>query len=67
MTPQTLRELLARVHEHLRARGGSIDGESQRKLSTVMRDLERTLDDADKAPDDASSPAAAHTPRRLRR
>jgi hypothetical protein len=63
MTPQTLRELLARVHEHLRARGGSIDGESQRKLSTVMRDLERTLDDADKAPDDASSTAAAHTPR----
>jgi len=63
MTPESLRELLARVREHLSARGGSIDGESQRKLSTAMRDLERALHDADSAPDDASATAAAHTPR----
>ena len=41
MTPESLRELLARVHQHLSAGGGSLDGESQRTLGTLMRDIER--------------------------
>ena len=63
MTPESLRELLARVHQHLSAGGGSLDGESQRTLGTLMRDIERALSDSDRSLDDPGTAAAAHTPR----
>ncbi len=43
MTQESLRELLARVHERLSASGGSLDAESRQLLGTVMRDIERAL------------------------
>ena len=42
MTQETLRELLARVHERL-SQPGSVDGEARELLGTVMRDIERAL------------------------
>ena len=70
MAEDSLRELLARLHEQLGARGGSLDVESRRLLTTAMRDIERALDRADRdmdkadqALDDASAAVAAHTPR----
>ena len=39
---ETLRELLARVHERL-SQPGSVDGEARELLGTVMRDIERAL------------------------
>jgi hypothetical protein len=70
MADESLRELLARLHEQLNARGGALDAESRRLLAKVMRDLERALDRADSAMDraddavdDVSAAAAAHSPR----
>jgi len=45
MPEETLRELLARVHEHLSV-SGSVDQESRQLLGTVMRDIERALQPA---------------------
>jgi hypothetical protein len=59
MTQENLRELLARVHEHLSTGGGSLDRESQRTLATLMRDIEDALSAG--APEPAA--ARAHTPR----
>jgi hypothetical protein len=59
MTRESLRELLARVHEHLSAGGGSLDQESQRMLGTLTRDIERALGAG--APEPVA--AAQHTPR----
>ena len=42
MTQESLRELLARVHERLSA-SGSVDREARALLGTVMRDIERAL------------------------
>ena len=42
MNQETLRELLARVHERL-SQSGSVDGEARELLGTVMRDIERAL------------------------
>jgi len=42
MNQETLRELLARVHERL-SQPGSVDGEARELLGTVMRDIERAL------------------------
>jgi hypothetical protein len=39
---ESLRELLARVHERLRA-NSSVDGESRELLGALMRDIERAL------------------------
>lgn len=62
MTQESLRELLARVHEHLSSGGGSLDRESQRKLGTLMHDIERALGTG--APEATTAAAAgAHTPR----
>jgi hypothetical protein len=62
MTQESLRELLARVHEHLSAGGGSLDQESQRMLGTLMRDIERALGTG--APEPAAAAGTAeHTPR----
>jgi len=55
MTQESLRELLARVHERLSA-SGSIDREARALLGTVMHDIERAL-----AP--GAHSAAAHVPR----
>ena len=70
MAEDSLRELLARLHEQLGARGGSLDVESRRLLTTAMRDIERALDRADRdlapadhALDAARAAVAAHTPR----
>lgn len=54
MTPESLKELLARVHERLGAGGGAIDSESRELLGTVMRDIARVAPEAG---------AAAHVPR----
>ncbi len=42
MSEESLRELLARVHEHLSA-GGRVEADVRAQLGTVMRDIERTL------------------------
>src|SRR5207249_2629966 len=64
MTQETLRELLARLHERL---GGSatLDRESRALLGTVMRDIERALAPGAGLEADAAAlmPAAAHAPR----
>ena len=58
MTEESLRELLARLHERLSA-SASIDRDSRALLGTVMRDIERAL-----APESGShADAAAHAPR----
>ncbi|HYB32600.1 MAG TPA: DUF4404 family protein [Steroidobacteraceae bacterium] len=56
MTQESLRELLARVHERLSSSGGALDPESRQLLGAVMRDIER-LDP------DAAGAVAAHAPR----
>ena len=70
MADESLRELLARLHEQLGARGRSLDVESRKLLGSAMRDIERALDradgvmdKADLALDDASAAVAAHSPR----
>ena len=64
MTQESLRELLARLHERL---GGSttLDRESRALLGTVMRDIERALAPGAGLQADAAAlmPAAAHAPR----
>ncbi len=42
MSEESLRDLLARVHQHLSA-GGSVEADVRAQLGTVMRDIERTL------------------------
>lgn len=42
MNQESLRELLARVHERLSA-SGSVDQEARALLGTVLRDIERAL------------------------
>ncbi|HVN46441.1 MAG TPA: DUF4404 family protein [Steroidobacteraceae bacterium] len=63
MAEESLRELLARLHEQLSASGRALDGESRQLLATVMRDIERTLTPAAQAVEPADGTAAAHTPR----
>jgi hypothetical protein len=55
MSEESLRELLARLHERL-ASSGSVDREARELLGTVMHDIERAL--AGGAPA-AASPAPA--------
>jgi predicted component of type VI protein secretion system len=61
MTDESLRELLARVHERLKATA-ALDPEARGLLGTVMRDIERALAPGAQSAG-ASRPAAAHTPR----
>ncbi|GAC1455196.1 MAG: hypothetical protein PVS2B3_05830 [Steroidobacteraceae bacterium] len=56
MKQESLRELLARVHERLSA-AGSVDGESRQLLGTLMRDIERALGGG--ARSEAVAPAAS--------
>ena len=64
MTQESLRELLARLHERLSA-SGSVDREARALLGTVMRDIERALAPGAGLQADAAAlmPAAAHAPR----
>jgi len=65
MTQESLRELLARVHERLSA-SGSVDRESRQLLGTVMRDIERALAAGAQtaaSPATLAPAAAAHAPR----
>ena len=63
MAEESLRELLARLHEQLRTGGRALDGESRQLLTTAMRDIDKALNRSDAALDDASAAAAAHMPR----
>jgi hypothetical protein len=54
MSQESLRELLARVHERLGTIGGALDAESRQLLGTLMRDIERL---------EPGAAAVAHTPR----
>ena len=55
MTQESLRELLARVHERLGTIGGTLDADSRQLLGTLMRDIERL--------DSGAAGTAAHAPR----
>jgi hypothetical protein len=60
MSEESLRELLAQVHERLGA-SGTLDRDSRQLLGTVMRDIERALAAGESA--EATGAAAVHTPR----
>lgn len=65
MSQESLRELLARLHEHLSA-SGSVDPEARALLATVMRDIEGALAPPPGGKRTAAAmraPAAAHAPR----
>jgi Domain of unknown function (DUF4404) len=62
MSQESLRELLARVHERLSA-STSLDREARTLLGTVMRDIERALAAPAGAQADAAALAPAHAPR----
>jgi Domain of unknown function (DUF4404) len=64
MSQESLRDLLARLHERLSG-SASVDRESRALLGTVMRDIERALAPgaALQAGAAAPVPAAAHAPR----
>jgi effector-binding domain-containing protein len=62
MAEDSLRELLARLHEQLGSSGRALDAESRKLLTTLMGDIERTLDRTVRAEED-SGVVAAHTPR----
>jgi len=62
MAEESLRELLARLHEQLGSSGRALDAELRKLLTTVMGDIERTLDRTGRAAED-NSVVAAHTPR----
>ena len=63
MAGESLRELLAQVHERLGASGATLDAEARQLLGTVMRDIERALDRSDRVAAESAAAAAAHTPR----
>jgi hypothetical protein len=60
MSQESLRELLARVHERLNE-AGSVDAESRELLGTVMSDIERALGRG--GPKAAASSVKANAPR----
>jgi predicted component of type VI protein secretion system len=62
MAEESLRELLARLHEQLGSSGRALDAESRKLLTTVMGDIERALDRTGGAAQHSSA-IAAHTPR----
>ncbi|HXY76264.1 MAG TPA: DUF4404 family protein [Steroidobacteraceae bacterium] len=63
MPEESLRELLARLHERLSA-STSIDAESRKLLGTLTRDIERALASGEGTVERADKLAAAeHTPR----
>ena len=60
MSQESLREMLARIHERL-AQADSVDAESRDLLATVMRDIERMLGRG--GTNAAATPPAAAVPR----
>ena len=62
MTQESLRELLARLHERLSA-SGSVDREARALLGTVMRDIERALTPGAQPGPATLAPATVHAPR----
>jgi uncharacterized protein DUF4404 len=61
MSPESLRELLTRVHERLAA-SSSLDRDSRQLLATLMHDIERALGRGGATAEPAAV-AAAHAPR----
>lgn len=61
MSEESLRELLARVHERLKS-SSSVDPESREMLATVMRDIDSALGKGGAAGSE-SEPARASVPR----
>ncbi len=59
MTEETLRQLLARVHERLKS-SSTIDPEAREMLATVMRDIDGALG---KGKGGAAAPAKTSIPR----
>ncbi len=57
MSEESLRELLARVHERL-SQAGSVDAESRKILGALMHDIDRALGEAAGA-----APVSGHVPR----
>ncbi len=57
MSEESLRELLARVHERL-AQAGSVDPESRKILAALVRDVDRALGDGK-----GTGPVRGHVPR----
>ncbi len=62
MTEESLRELLARVHERLNATA-ALDRDARALLGTVMRDIERALAPGTRTGGAAGPAAVAHAPR----
>ncbi|HEX5208315.1 MAG TPA: DUF4404 family protein [Steroidobacteraceae bacterium] len=60
-TEESLRGLLSRVHERLHKEGGSLDAESRKLLSTLVRDIDRALGKGGTR--GVADTAGAHTPR----
>ena len=59
MSQETLRELLAKVHQRLE-KGGPLDQDARAMLSTVTRDIERALN---RSGPDGVAHAAASAPK----
>lgn len=64
MAQESLRELLARLHERLAA-SGSLDRESRQLLTTMVRDIERALGGGAASAGSAGGRSAAAHARRL--
>jgi hypothetical protein len=58
---ESLRALLSRVHERLRAEGGSLDAESRKVLSALVHDIDRALGKGGTR--SVAGAAGAHRPR----
>lgn len=57
MSEESLRELLARVHERL-GQSGSVDPESRKLLEALVRDIDRALGEGE-----GTAPVKGHVPR----
>ena len=57
MSEESLRELLARVHERL-SQTGSVDAESRKILGALVHDIDRALGE-----ESGAAPASGHVPR----
>jgi Domain of unknown function (DUF4404) len=58
VSEESLRELLARVHQRLEEQAGAVDEESRKLLGALVRDIDRALGRGG-----ARAAAGTHTPR----